>query len=204
MLKRLLLALALILPGTASHALDIAVVVTACGTPPTTYVAGQSFAITQDTTGTLCSSGSGGGGGGASAKATAADPTYVEGTLNPLSLNLSGYQRVILPTSQLLQNSNLTVTDCSGTVATGGTAVNAIAAQTTLHGFTLMNIDTTEGLWMSLTGTATASTGGSYFLQAATASAQGGSFTTPFGLGTAHAVSVVAATNGHKFSCTWW
>jgi hypothetical protein len=102
MLKRFLLALALILPGAASHALDIAVVVTACGTPPTTYVPGQSFAITQDITGLLCSSGSGGGGGGASAKATAADPTYVEGTLNPLSLNLSGYQRVQVPSSQLI------------------------------------------------------------------------------------------------------
>ncbi|MDQ6722118.1 MAG: hypothetical protein M3003_15170 [Candidatus Dormibacteraeota bacterium] len=36
-----------------------------------------------------------GGGGGSTPKATAADPAYVEGTLNPLSLDLSGHLRVV-------------------------------------------------------------------------------------------------------------
>lgn len=101
---------------------------------------------------------------------------------------------------------NVTPTDCSGSITTGGTAQNALAAQTTLHGLTIMNIDTTEPLWISFTTTAAASTAGSFPLQAATATtfASPGSFTTPNGFGTNHALSVIAATTGHKWSCTWW
>lgn len=40
-----------------------AAVVSGCGTPPATYTAGYPYALTQDTTGKLCTSGSGGGGG---------------------------------------------------------------------------------------------------------------------------------------------
>jgi hypothetical protein len=102
--------------------------------------------------------------------------------------------------------ANVTATDCSATVVTGGSAVNAFTAQTTLHGFTIANIDTTEVMWISFTATAAASGTGSYPLPAATATtfAGFGSFTTPPGFGLNHALSVVAATNGHKFSCTWW
>lgn len=42
-----------------------ATVVAACGTPPATYPAGANRALTQDTTGTLCTAAGGGGGGGA-------------------------------------------------------------------------------------------------------------------------------------------
>jgi hypothetical protein len=102
--------------------------------------------------------------------------------------------------------ANVTATACSATVVTGGSAVNAFTAQTTLHGFTIANIDTTEPLWISFTGTAAASGTDSYPLPAATATtfAGYGSFTAPPGFGLNHALSVVAATNGHKFSCTWW
>jgi hypothetical protein len=102
--------------------------------------------------------------------------------------------------------TNVTATACSGTVATGGTAQNAFTAQTTLHGFTIANIDTTEPLWISFTTTAAASGTDSYPLPAATAStfAGFGSFTSPPGFSLNHALSVVAATNGHKYSCTWW
>ena len=62
MLKRLLLALALILPAWTAYAVETAVVVSSCGSPPTAYIPGQSFAVTQDTTGTLCSSGGSSGG----------------------------------------------------------------------------------------------------------------------------------------------
>lgn len=41
---------------TRLFAADSAVVVANCGTPPVTYTAGQSFAMTQNTTGTLCTS----------------------------------------------------------------------------------------------------------------------------------------------------
>jgi hypothetical protein len=101
---------------------------------------------------------------------------------------------------------NVTPTDCSATVVTGGTAVNAFTAQATLHGFTILNDDTSEVMWISFTTTAAASTAGSYPLAPATATSFAGasSFTSPPGFGTNHALSVVAATNGHKFSCTWW
>jgi hypothetical protein len=105
---------------------------------------------------------------------------------------------------------NVTATDCSSTITSGGTAQNAFAAQTTLHGFVIKNIDASAGsgepLWISFTGTAVASTAASYPLAAPTASTflNGESFTTPNGFGTNHAVSIIAATTGHKFSCTWW
>lgn len=105
---------------------------------------------------------------------------------------------------------NVTPTDCSGTITTGGTAQNAIAANAALHGFTIANIDASAGsgepIWESLTTTAAASTVGSYPLAAPTATTFSGlsSYTTPLGFGTNHAVSVVAATTGHKFSCTYW
>lgn len=101
---------------------------------------------------------------------------------------------------------NITPTDCSGSVATGGTAQNAFAANAAIHGFTVMNIDTTEVLWFSSTATAAAAGAGSYPLPAATATtfAGAGSFTTPSGMGINTALSVVAATTGHKWSCTRW
>lgn len=102
--------------------------------------------------------------------------------------------------------ANVTATACSATVVTGGTAVNAFTAQTTLHGFTIANIDTAEVMWISFTTTAAASGTDSYPLAPATATTFAGlsSFTAPSGFGLNHALSVVAATNGHKFSCTWW
>lgn len=108
------------------------------------------------------------------------------------------------------QNFNITPTDCSGTIATGGTAQNAFGAQVALHGFTIANIDTTAGsgepLWISFTTAAAASTAGSYPLAApiATTFAFLSSFTAPPGFGSNHAVSVIAVTTGHKYSCTYW
>ena len=104
---------------------------------------------------------------------------------------------------------NVTPTDCSGTVTTGGTAQSPISASATIHGFTIANVDASAGsgepLWISFTGTASAANG-SYPLAppAATTFAANGSYTTPVGFGTNHAVSIFAATTGHKFSCTTW
>jgi len=106
--------------------------------------------------------------------------------------------------------ANVTPTDCSGTITTGGIAQPAIAAQTTLHGFTIGNIDASAGsgepLWISFTATAAAATAASYPLAppAATTFAGMGSYSTPPGFGTNHAVSIIGATTGHKFSCSWW
>jgi hypothetical protein len=105
---------------------------------------------------------------------------------------------------------NITPTDCSAALSTGGTAQNIIGANTALHGFTIANIDTSAGsgepVWFSFTTTAAASAIASYPLAAPTATtfANLSSWTSPTGFGTNHAVSVIAATAGHKISCTYW
>lgn len=161
--------------------------------------------------------------------ATTSAPTYTTATTNPVSCDTAGNTRVLVSNTNAngqatMANSspvvvasnqsaiatsgavNVTATDCSGTVTTGGMAVNAFTAQTTLHGFTIVNTNTSEVMWISFTTTAAASTAGSYPIPAATATtfAGGGSFTSPPGFGLNHALSVVAATSAHSFSCTWW
>ena len=104
------------------------------------------------------------------------------------------------------QDAVVTPRDCSGSIATGGTAQNAFSAQGTLRGFIITNIDTSEVMWISFTGTAAAGTAGSFPLPPATATTFAGvaSFTSPTSFRTNGAVSVVAATTGHKFSCVRW
>jgi len=101
---------------------------------------------------------------------------------------------------------NITLTDCSGTITSGGTAQNAFTAAATRHGFTIANIDTSEVLWISFTTTAAASGTGSYPIPAADATtfANLASFTSPPGMGINTALSVIAATTSHKYSCTVW
>jgi hypothetical protein len=105
---------------------------------------------------------------------------------------------------------NQTPTACSGTITAGGTAQNIIAANAAIHGFIVANIDPTTGsgepLWISFTTTAAASGTDSYPMAAPTATTFAGlsSFTTPAGFGSNHAVSLIGATTGHKFSCTYW
>jgi hypothetical protein len=102
--------------------------------------------------------------------------------------------------------TNVTITNCSGTITTGGTAQNAFAAATNRHGFMIANIDTAEVLWISFTGVAAAAASGSYPLAPATATTFAGlsSLTSPVGMGLNSALSVVAATTAHKFSCSVW
>ncbi len=105
---------------------------------------------------------------------------------------------------------NVTQTDCSVALTTGGTAQNIITAGATLHGFRIMNIDASAGsgepVWMSFTTTAAATTIASYPLAAPTATtfAGAGSYSAEFASGTNGNVSVIAATTGHKISCTKW
>jgi hypothetical protein len=107
-------------------------------------------------------------------------------------------------------NVNVTPTNCSGTITTGGTAQNAFAATATIHGFTIANIDASAGsgepLWISFTTTAAPSTAASYPLSApATTTFTGlSSYSSPLGFGINTALSVIGATTGHKFSCTYW
>lgn len=106
--------------------------------------------------------------------------------------------------------SNVTPTDCSGTITSGGLAQVAIAAQTSLHGLVIKNIDAThpsggEPLWFSFTGTAAPGAAGSYSLAAPTpVSFTGGeSFSSPTFAGFNHAISIYGGTTSHAFTCTW-
>ncbi len=105
---------------------------------------------------------------------------------------------------------NITPTDCSGTVANGGAPQIVIAASSTIHGFSIGNIDATTGggepVWISFSGPATAGAPGSYPLGApATPSYSGmGTYTTPAGFGPNAGVSIVAFTTAHAYSCTTW
>lgn len=84
-------------------------------------------------------------------------------------------------------------TDRSGSITVGGTAQQAMAANTARVEAFVQNIDTTnlEDLWINITGgTAAANTAGSYRLP--TGTGWSGKVTS--------AISVVAATTGHKFS----
>src|SRR5882672_8254967 len=65
----------------------------AYNTTPVTLANGQAGWVQCDSAGSIIVSG--GGGGSLSAKATAAAPTYVEGSTDPLSMDLSGYERVL-------------------------------------------------------------------------------------------------------------
>lgn len=107
--------------------------------------------------------------------------------------------------------TNVTTTQCDGSITTGGTAQVAITAQTTLHGFTITNNDPTHGsgepLWVSFTTTAVAAggTGSNPIPAPAAITFQGmGSYTTPPGFGTNHAISIIGATTNHTFGCFWW
>lgn len=102
------------------------------------------------------------------------------------------------------QYSNTAPSPCGGTLIAGGTAQNAFAANSFINGFQIMNLDTTEVMWISFTGTALASDVGSYPLPAGTATtfAGAGSYYSQVGFNTR--LSVVAATTGHKWSCTRW
>lgn len=106
--------------------------------------------------------------------------------------------------AQTRVTTNVTPSDCSGTIASGGTAQSPFAASSGRQGFQIQNLDTTEPLWINVTGAAAANGLGSFALAAATATTlqNGGSYYSPIGFNTA--LSVVAATTSHKFSCTRW
>lgn len=95
--------------------------------------------------------------------------------------------------------TNIPITDCSGTIQTAGAAQQAFGASPNRHGFIIQNIDTTEVMWISMSGIASPGGLGSFYLQATN-----GSFTAPTGMGINTALSIVAATAGHKFTCTVW
>lgn len=90
------------------------------------------------------------------------------------------------------------VKDASDTITAGGTAQEALAANSGRKFLMIQNPTTaSEDLWFSLTGTAAVDTEGSYSLAAGGAMAFEGPFLP------SNAVSVIAATTGHKFTINW-
>jgi hypothetical protein len=87
------------------------------------------------------------------------------------------------------------LTDRSGSITTGGTAQNAAAANTGRQYLIIQNISS-EVMWVSVVGTAAASTAGSFRLAADGGYIEWYGDRVPTG-----AVSVVAATTGSKFTC---
>ena len=79
-----------VMPPAVADAQITANVVTSCGTPNATYPATSTRAVTQDTTGTLCTTSSGGGGGGGTpATATSlCNNAVAAGTGKPLNIDL--------------------------------------------------------------------------------------------------------------------
>lgn len=117
-------------------------------------------------------------------------------------------------TNSVVSARGVTPYDCSGTITTGGVAQLLIpttpANQTAINirGFMIMNVDfTAENLCINFNGTAgaaTCSTTGYYGLIPSTASTSGGTYSSQLGFGTNKNPTVVAATTGHKFTCTYW
>lgn len=91
------------------------------------------------------------------------------------------------------------LTDGSTTITTGGTAQNAFAAAAVVNGYEIVNPDATEDMWVSDTTTAVAN--GTGCIRVA---ANGGAYSSPPGMKPSAAVSVVAATTGHKFTARRW
>lgn len=115
-------------------------------------------------------------------------------------------QLVLAQTNASLPQSNQNIGpgDCSGAITVGGTAQNAFPALRNRKGFQIVNIDTTEVMWINFTSTALAGGAGSFPLPPATITtfAFPGSYYSNIGFNTA--LSVVAATSTHKYSCTMW
>lgn len=223
-MKKFLLITAVLLVGSSVSAAQQGVTgvkaVATCGAQSLT--AGIIYPATQNLTGTLCTTGSGGGGGAVTiadgadvTQGAKADSICGTATGNCTLVALTKFMTTAvtgsIPTGTnniggVTSSTNTTLTDCSGTIAAGGTAQNAFTANAGRHGFIIANIDTTEVMWVSFTTTAAASGTASYPLAPATATTFAGlnSFTSPMGMGINTALSVIAATTSHKFSCTVW
>lgn len=86
-------------------------------------------------------------------------------------------------------------TDGSTTITTGGTAQNLFSAAIPAHGFEVCNPNSTEDLWVSDSTTAAANNTGSYRV-----ALNGGCYSSPINRLPIQAISVFAATTGHKIT----
>lgn len=91
--------------------------------------------------------------------------------------------------------SNRPLRSASGTITTGGTAQTALVAQSGRAYLLIQNPSTaSEVLWVSLVGTAAVDAAGSLSIEA------GGALVFESEFGCPDAVSVIAATTGHKYT----
>lgn len=125
-----------------------------------------------------------------------AHPLQLDGS-GKVYVNVSGIVSGVLdPTSDgvYIQPSRGTATDRSGTIASGGVAQNAMAANAARRYLFILNPATaTEVMWFNLTTTATAA---SPSIQLAA----GQSFVMESSFVSTAAVSVIAATTSHAFT----
>lgn len=96
--------------------------------------------------------------------------------------------------------------DCSGVISNGNQPITLIGPGAATTSFMLENIDSLESVWFSVTETAKAGGSGTFILPPAQprAFATSNLFIAPPGLAPLAFLSVVAATVGHKISCTYW
>lgn len=104
----------------------------------------------------------------------------------------------------LLSVSAAFATDCSGTIGLGGTAQLAFPVSTTPQVVMVQN-NSANMMCISINGVPPTIAGtncgaGSFALQPGSASAQGGSYVTPPGIG-ARYLSVITSTTGDRYSC---
>jgi hypothetical protein len=115
-------------------------------------------------------------------------------------------KKILLAAALIIHPIAALAADCSGAIATRGTAIQLIPPATGAKFLMIQNIDSIEALWFSLTGTAVPGTAGSFVLPPS----QARGFATSslqeflFGAATPIGLSVIAGTVGHKISCTWW
>jgi hypothetical protein len=128
---------------------------------------------------------------------------------------LSAFLGLLLSSSialgQAYSPGALTAQPCtaSPSIAVGGTAQTILNAKQASNGVALFNVDTTEPLWVSLSGPAVIGGGGAantFALAAGTATTFQGvhSFLPAFGFPVGGPISVNATTLGHKFACYYW
>ena len=89
-----------------------------------------------------------------------------------------------------------TLTDRSGTITTGGTAQQLMAANASRKGFSVQNLSTGD-LWVRELGTAAAT-------QPSMKLVSGAYFETPAGYGATGAISIFGATTGQAFTAREW
>ena len=89
--------------------------------------------------------------------------------------------------------------DGSSTITTGGTAQNLFGGTIPTNGFFVTNPDPTNDIWINLNSTALANGSGSIRV-----GANGGYFATEPYLKPFHAISIVGAVTGQKFTAVRW